>query len=280
MHGSALDEISGTDEDPEGYPCLDVGGLDYASLKVLHETNCRNDGMHEELKFNRVEVLIHMIQILIVKNQDNGVLKIPPPILSRVFQTISRGQVNLANCRKIKLTLFPYPYAQLIKFLQIVLNTLTPVVMASLLKDEHWAFLFTMIPLFGFEALNQTARELEMPFGTDANDLPLMDFHEHMNEALMMLIRDESDLVPCISDTAAQELSKIRTKISKARPGYFLEAAKKEEDRMEAPNKGPDKMEAATKEQTKGEPPPAIGDSPIPAASMPAAPVPGAVQYS
>jgi hypothetical protein len=275
MHGSALDEISGTDEDPEGYPCLDMGGLDYVSLKVLDETNCVNDGMDEELKFNRCEVLIHMIQVLVVKNQDNGVLKIPPPILSRVFQTISRGQVNLANCRKIKLTLFPYPYAQLIKLLQIVLSTLTPIVMASILPTEHWAFLFTMIPLFGFEALNQTARELEMPFGSDANDLPLMDFHEHMNEALMMLIRDESDLVPSITDDAANELSKIRVKISTARPGEFLEAAKKTADKMEA-----DKMEAArkegveAKEQAKGEPPPAI-----PAASEPppAIPVPGAV---
>ena len=28
---------------------------------------------------------------------DDGVLKIPPPILSRVYQTISRGFVNLLN---------------------------------------------------------------------------------------------------------------------------------------------------------------------------------------
>merc|ERR1719446_1433623 len=147
MHGSALDEISGTDNDPEGYPCIDVGGLDYDSLKWLKD--CKFD---QTLQFNRVEVLIHMIQTLIVENQATGVLQIPPPILSRVFQTISRGQVNLANCKKITMTLFPFPYAQLIKVLLIVMGILTPVVMGSLLKHAHWAFIFTIIPIFGLAA--------------------------------------------------------------------------------------------------------------------------------
>ena len=44
----------------------------------------------------------------------DGVLAIPPPILSRVYQTLSRGFVNLLNAKKIADTRFPFPYAQTI----------------------------------------------------------------------------------------------------------------------------------------------------------------------
>jgi hypothetical protein len=50
-------------------------------------------------------------------------------------------------------------------------------------------------------ALNYIARELEMPFGNDPNDLPLDHFHDHMNSSLLMLIREEADIVPHIDAT-------------------------------------------------------------------------------
>lgn len=218
MHGSALEEISQTDHDPEGYPCIDVGGLDYDTLKWLRDSKLNT----KDFGFNRVEVIIHMVQVLIVHYADTGVLKIPPPILSRVFQTISRGQVNLANCKKITMTLFPFPYAQLIKILLMVLCILTPVTMASLLEKPHWAFVFTVIPLFGFAALNLVAKELELPFGDDANDLPLLDFHTRMNQALLMLIRKESDIIAEVSDLASEEYFEMKEKISTKRPRDFL----------------------------------------------------------
>lgn len=114
-HASALEEISQAENDAEGYPCIDVGGLDQGTLRYL--VQCKTD---KQLCFNRDEVIIHLIQNLIIANQETGVLKIPPPILSRVFQTISRGQVNLANCKKITFTLFPFPYAQVIAALLVL----------------------------------------------------------------------------------------------------------------------------------------------------------------
>jgi len=212
-HGSALDEISQTADEPTGYPCLDLRGLDLTTLQWL--MNCKFD---PTLGFNRVEVIIHMIQTLIVESQDNGVLKIPPPILSRVFQTISRGQVNLANCKKITYTLFPFPYAQLITWMLIIFAVATPMVMASLLEHPHWAFIFTIIPVFGLTALNLVACELEIPFGTDDNDLPLLDFQDHMNNSMLMLIRTESDICPHITERAAPDMEAIKDGISCLRP--------------------------------------------------------------
>jgi putative membrane protein len=218
-HASALEEIAELDRTDTGYPVLDVGGLDQRSLRYLRD--CK---FNPDLDFNRVEVVIHMIQTLIVHYHDNGIIKIPPPILSRVFQTLSRGQVNLANCKKITSTLFPFPFAQMIGILLLVFDVLTPVMMASILDGrKFWAFFFTLIPVWALWSLNAIARELEMPFGDDPNDLPLFDFHEHMNTSLLMLIREETDLVPSIDLTTCHfEFKEMKKHIIGNRPKDFV----------------------------------------------------------
>merc|ERR1740117_950566 len=116
-HGSALEEIAGLDRG--GLCAIDTLGLDDDTLQHLNECN-------EVHHFNRVEVLLHLQQSLIVKSLDEGILKIAPPILSRVFQTLSRGFVNLLNCKKISDTRFPFPLAQLISILLFLELVLTP----------------------------------------------------------------------------------------------------------------------------------------------------------
>ncbi|CAJ1372580.1 unnamed protein product [Effrenium voratum] len=91
-HGSALEEIGG--EEADFCETIDRMGLDSGTLG--HLKDCQ-----QVYKFNRVEVLLHMIQSLITQNLENGVLKVQPPILSRVYQTLSRGFVNLLNAKKI-----------------------------------------------------------------------------------------------------------------------------------------------------------------------------------
>merc|ERR1719223_1225036 len=173
MHGSALEEIK--DTETESFEVIDIRGLDTATLQYLQ--TCKNN----DYNFNRVEVLLHMIQVLVTQNHDDGVLKIAPPTLSRVYQTLSRGLVNLLNARKITDTKFPFPYVQLISILLIFHAALTPVVIAELIPHKAWASLFTFVPIFGLFSLNAIAIELECPFGDDANDLPLEQFQKEMN---------------------------------------------------------------------------------------------------
>merc|ERR1719478_777349 len=123
-HGSALEEIAGSDA--EECETIDSFGLDNQTL--THLKACK-----EEYHFNRVEVLLHLIQSLITKALDDGVLKIPPPILSRVYQTLSRGFVNLLNAKKIADTRFPFPYAQLIAILLFLHVLLTPMMISCLI---------------------------------------------------------------------------------------------------------------------------------------------------
>uniref|UniRef100_A0A7S1RDA9 Bestrophin homolog n=1 Tax=Alexandrium catenella TaxID=2925 RepID=A0A7S1RDA9_ALECA len=201
-HGSALEEIADDNGDDINIPTIDIKGLD--TTTILHLKECK-----EKHDFNRVEVILHLIQTLITKNLDKGVLKIPPPILSRVYQTLSRGFVNLLNAKKITDTRFPFPYAQLISMLLVLHTVLTPVMISELISHKAWAFVFTVVPIFGMFSLNFTASQLENPFGNDDNDLPLEDFQDEMNSSLLMLLHQNSDHIAGISDTAVLDFEEL-----------------------------------------------------------------------
>jgi len=159
--------------------------------------------------FNRVEVLLHLIQSLITQNHDAGVLSIPPPIISRVYQTLSRGFVNLLNAKKITDTKFPFPYAQLIAVLLFSHMLLTPLYLSHVVDHKVWSPLFTFLPLLGFFACNFVSIELENPFGEDDNDLPLTHFQSEMNRSLLMLLHDNADHVPSMSSKCVGDYSNL-----------------------------------------------------------------------
>merc|ERR1711972_155998 len=94
--------------------------------------------------------------------------------------------------------------------------------MASLCAHPVWSAIFTFLPVFGVFSLNYVARELEMPFGNDDNDLPLLEFQEHMNNSMLMLVRQETDHVPHASKKCKQEFMAIKESITAARPKSFI----------------------------------------------------------
>merc|ERR1712032_808513 len=140
-----------------------------------------------------------MIQTLITQALEDSILVIPPPILSRVYQTISRGFVNLLNAKKITDTRFPFPYAQLLAMFLLMHVILTPITVSNLVEHKMWSALFTFIPVFGMFALHHIAVELENPFGGDPNDLPLAHFQTEMNRCLLMLLVEGADHCPSVS---------------------------------------------------------------------------------
>jgi len=202
-HGSALEEIAGNNIQLES---IDTFGLDDGTLNHLQEC-------HNEYGFNKVEVMLHLLQSLITTAHHEGVLHVPPPILSRVYQTISRGFVNLLNAKKIQDTKFPFPYAQLIAFLLVVLAIVTPLMMSILVQNKFMAGFFTFMPMFGLYCLNFAAIELEDPFGTDDNDLPLEHFQTEMNNCLMMLLHPNTDLIATVSDRCEMDFHTLRKQV-------------------------------------------------------------------
>jgi len=190
-HGSALLEISGVDRhsaSADRLAFLDLAGLDDSTvshLKILKKAH----------GFNRVECLLHLLQTLIHKAHGDSILDIPAPILSRVYQTLSRGFVNLLNAKKITDTRFPFPYAQLIDTLLLLHTILTPVMVSAVVKSMFWAAILTFVPVFGTFSLNLIAIPLENPFGDDLNDLPVEQFQKEMNSSLLMLLHARTDHV-------------------------------------------------------------------------------------
>jgi len=206
-HGSALEEIA---ENSIKLEVIDPFGLDEGTIS--HLESCEKD-----YKFNKVEVMLHLVQSLITNAHDTGVLQVPPPILSRVYQTISRGFVNHLNACKIVDTRFPFPYVQLITFLMLTHTIITPFMMCALIRSKIMAVLMTFLPIVGMFTINFISVELENPFGTDLNDLPMEHFQTEMNLCLLMLTHDKTDLVSTISPGCVLDFDELMAKVHKDR---------------------------------------------------------------
>lgn len=197
-------------DDHSAYECIDVEGLDAQTLEMIVECKDKYD-------FDSVELILHMIKVLVTKNFDEGILQVAPPILSRVYQTLSRGLVNLLNAKKIKDVRFPLPLAQIIALLLTINLITTPLIVCASIRSQIWAPITTWMWEFVIFSMYFIAVELEMPFGDDDNDLPLEDFQTNMNSSLLMLLHEASDAVACmgsgfVHDRGFSRLEEARTK--------------------------------------------------------------------
>jgi len=71
------------------------------------------------------------------------------------------------------------------------------------------AAMLTFVPIVGMASLNLVATELENPFGTDANDLPLYHFQSEMNNCLLMLLHSGTDIVPTVRPDCLQDFETL-----------------------------------------------------------------------
>jgi len=198
-HGAALEEISGSKTKIE---LIDPLGLDCKTLAYLKECS-------EVLKFDKVEAILHLTQTLITSAMHDGLLAVPPPILSRVYQTLSRGFVNLLNSKKIRDTKFPFPFVQLISLLLTAQVFLTPLMLSAFITSRVLLPLTAFLPIFGFFSMNYIAIQLENPFGDDENDLPLENFQHEMNSGLLMLLHPKTDIIVCTSPQCVMDFSRL-----------------------------------------------------------------------
>ena len=77
---------------------------------------------------------------------------------------------SLGGCQRIKNTPIPYSYSIFIKkFIFLYVVTL-PIVFFHF---DYWAVLITTFVFYALVSMEVLAEEIENPFGTDANDLPL-----------------------------------------------------------------------------------------------------------
>jgi len=168
------------------FEMLNLEGFDEESLAFLQSDKCPD----------KCEITLQWIQRLIVESEQKQFVKIAPPILSRVYNELGNGIVNLNNATKIKEFLIPFPLAQMIMVMLIFHATFTPLVCAATVNTALWASLLTFIVVFSYWSVLYIALELEMPFGDDPNDLPLRDMARDMNMSLVAMMEPLSSKVP------------------------------------------------------------------------------------
>jgi len=169
---------------------IDPNGLDRESWVAL--TKCEN----------KVGLVFQWIQNTIVCNIHTGVLAIPPPILSRVFQELANGMVRFHEAAQIASIPFPFPYAQVCDALLAIHWMSTPLVTAQSTNKVVWAAVLTFIQVFIMQALNNIAVEIEHPFGADDNDLNTSAMQVRLNMSLLLLLHPYADRVPELSSEA------------------------------------------------------------------------------
>merc|ERR1719311_1761667 len=117
------------------FDIIDLDGIEPSSMEFLNHAP------------DKVEILLQWIQRSMVLHMQTGVLPVAPPILSRAFQEVSRGIVNLQNARKIADFPYPYPLAQMSMILQMIHWAATPF-MSAMAMDWGWAVTTSFASIF------------------------------------------------------------------------------------------------------------------------------------
>lgn len=186
-----LQQVSPNRDRP--FEILGLDGIEPASMDFLNTAP------------DKVEILLQWIQRSMVLHMQTGVLPVAPPILSRAFQEVSRGIVNLQNARKIADFPYPYPLAQLSMILQFF-HWLTFPFLAAMAMPVEWAVPLSFLTIFTLWCIHFNALDLEFPFGTRVNDLPMNEFQQDWNKSLCTLLNKRASRPPVFAyDPAKHE---------------------------------------------------------------------------
>lgn len=107
----------------------------------------------------------------------------------------------------------------------IVHAVFTPLICAATLKTPAWAGLLTFIVTFAYWSVLYISLELEMPFGDDPNDLPLVKMGADFNASLRTLIDPMAITIPifdCDPDAIDLRAQKINFDKDLSRSGSTL----------------------------------------------------------
>jgi len=104
-------------------------------------------------------------------------LDIAPPIQSRMYQELSSGMLAYNQSMKLADVPFPFPYAQMLTIILVAYICFIPVYVVIFTQSMIVGPMISFTLCLTIWGLNETAKELENPFGPDHNDILLNDFH-------------------------------------------------------------------------------------------------------
>jgi len=182
---ASLCDVSKTDQ--KHYRVLDLNGIDPESLAYLKGN------------LQKREIIMQWIQRIIVDSNKAGIIEVAPPILSRVWQELSIGIVHFNNARKLSDVPFPFPFSQMV-WMMLVFFTLCPVpLISSLYVSMATGPFYCLTCVSVFWSVHYIAIEIELPFGNQANALPLAVIQEKFNESLTCFLEEKTQTPPSFS---------------------------------------------------------------------------------
>lgn len=214
MHAMALEEIAGSG-DHVRFPLLDIDGLRKEDLRVLTTPAAQG---------RKVEIVCQWIKVNILMHMDEGVLNVPPPILTRVFQELGTGLVNYHDALQVVIWPFPFPYAQMSAVLIAVYMAISPIVISMGADDPVYCFVLTFISIVCMKGIDMIAIELENPFGDDPNDLPIATMHAAVNRDLTLLVNPETWTIPQLLETAVMSYDELMSWNNTSKMSSLIEA--------------------------------------------------------
>uniref|UniRef100_A0A7S1B0M6 Bestrophin homolog n=1 Tax=Noctiluca scintillans TaxID=2966 RepID=A0A7S1B0M6_NOCSC len=166
------------------YSLIDPGGLGHRTFEILKGEQ------------NRAELTLQWTKLLVVNEIKSGVLSIPPPILTRVFQELDQLFDAFAIAVKLADVPFPYPYAASMEILLIVHTLTTPLLVINWTQHVVTATISVFILTFSLWVVHLIAPELENPFGHDTNDLDMQKMQEKLNLSLLTIVGPAAQMLP------------------------------------------------------------------------------------
>jgi len=182
LYCAALQELCQMN-DPN-FELIELNGLEEAPLVWIKE------------KPEKCEIVMQWIQRLIVDNHNAGTINIAPPILSRVFQELANGIIDVSYARRIKAVPFPFPYSQAISIMLLIHSVMQTAIAGCTFENFIVAGCHAFITTLAFWSINYIAVEIEMPYGDDCNDLPLREMQRSMNQSLLTLLDRRAQTPP------------------------------------------------------------------------------------
>mmetsp|Transcript_109842 Transcript_109842/g.218146 ORF Transcript_109842/g.218146 Transcript_109842/m.218146 type:complete len:608 (+) Transcript_109842:84-1907(+) len=155
---------------------LDTRGMDEYTLNCLDEAP------------DQVEILMLWIQRLLFVSQQKGILNAPPPLVTRIFQELGQGVLEFNNMRKVRDIPIPYPYSQMVTLLLIFHVTFTAVAAAFAIDHDLIAFMITFMSVMANVGAYYVSHEVERPFGSNMNDLPMVESMNWLNRSLSLIL--------------------------------------------------------------------------------------------
>mmetsp|Transcript_135793 Transcript_135793/g.260772 ORF Transcript_135793/g.260772 Transcript_135793/m.260772 type:complete len:502 (-) Transcript_135793:105-1610(-) len=141
---------------------------------------------------DKVNIIALWIVQGIMREVRDKTLDAPPPIVTRVFQEISRGMLGFHQAHKVAMVPFPFPFAQMVSCLLVFFYIVFPFYVDAFTQNIIVTPLISTLVPICYNGLNCLAIELEEPFGCDHNDVDIEVRHEEFNKMLVDTIRQPS----------------------------------------------------------------------------------------